>query len=265
MLSLRVAALLLTIALAGCGGGGDVPEPPTTFSRLGLADVLPVRWIESADEDKQVREYYENVIGYEGEKQDIAVRAHLLVMHKASSTAARYELTEMRLRGTEQAKISKSSGGIAIEQVPREGGSVMVYRLDGGGSPENARTFVRFGDRLAVADPAHLDMVSADSVNALIREGTATSERVEIGDGPMSILNWKIGLRRGQELVVTLDHSNTAHPYTVVRESLGSVLQQTGSSERGVIQTFQFKAVAPGWSDLTLDSGLPLTIRVRVR
>ena len=265
MLSLRVAVLLLTIALAGCGGGGDVPEPPTTFSRLGLAEVLPVRWIESADEDKQVREYYENVIGYEGEKQDIAVRAHLLVTHEASSTAARYELTEMRLRGTEQAKISKSSGGIAIEQVPREGGSVMVYRLDGGGSPENARTLVRFGDRLAVADPAHLDMVSADSVNALIREGTATSERVEIGDGPMSILNWKIGLRRGQELVVTLDHSNTAHPNTVVRESLGSVLQQTGSSERGVIQTFQFKAVAPGWSDLTFDSGMPFTVRVLVR
>jgi len=140
-----------------------------------------------------------------------------------------------------------------------------VYRLDGAGSPENARTFVRFGDRLAVADPAHLDLVSADSFNALIREGTASSERVEIGDGPMALLNWKIGLRRGQELVVALDHSNAAHPYTVIRESLGSVLQQTGSSERGNIQTFQFRAAAPGWSDLTFDSGLPLTVRVRVR
>lgn len=258
------------LVLAACGGasspGADIAEPPGSFDRLGLKQDMPARWVESADADGVVREYYEDILAYEGEKLDIAVRAHLVITQDPKAPSRRYELTEFRINGTGVlSTTTKSSGVVTIETVAGDKGPLTVYRLDGGGAPDQRHVFVLFDDQLHVVDPAKVATAEPRVIGSLDHAATATRDRVEITDSVDEMLNWKVRLRPGQELVARLDRADRARLWTLKAETTGEQLKPEESSEADGFAIFRLRAVEPGWTDLTFDSGLPHTVRVRVQ
>jgi hypothetical protein len=256
--------------LAACGGssspGADIAEPPGSFDRLGVKQDMPARWVESADAEGVVREYYEDILAYEGEQLDVAVRAHLLITQDPQVPSRRYELTEFRLNGGNMLSTTKSSGVVTIETVTGDKGPLTVYRLDGGGEPDKSHVFVRFDDdQLHVVDPAKVAQAEPRVIGSLDHAATATGDRVEISDGVDEMLNWKVRLRPGQELVARLDRADTARAWALKAETTGEQLKLEASSEADGFAIFRLRAVEPGWTDLTFDSGLPYTVRVRVQ
>jgi hypothetical protein len=260
-----VLAILMAVAVVACGKA-EIEEPPDMFARLGLpASSLPVRWIESPDSDGVVREYYEDILGYEGEQLDVAVRGLLVIAQEGQPPSRHYELTEYRIdKAHKLIGTTPSSGNLTIDVVTGVNGPMTVYHLDGGTLPGKARAFVKFDDALHLADPANLAHVRPTIMSSLDYAAAATKGRVEISEQVGDLLNWKIRLRTGEELVARLERPNRPRSWSVKSETTGAQLRQEASSQDGDFQVFRFKAVEPGWTDLSFDSGLPYTVRVKV-
>jgi hypothetical protein len=245
------------------------------FQSLGLPpSKLPVRWIESGAAGSDPREYFEDILEYRssvpGGELDIAVRAHLVVTQKAETTSGTYELTEFHIKsgrnGAADTVTTVASKGVAtIETVKgTKGLPLRVYRFDGGSSPDKARVLVRFGDELVVA-PENVAEAEADSGYSLARLGSATAERVEVTDSVMDLLNHKVRVRVGQELVARLDRDGGKRTWTLVNQTEIDEFQLLSSTQEGDAQVFRLKAVRPGWLDLRFEyNKLPNTFRVRV-
>jgi hypothetical protein len=112
-----------------------------------------------------------------------------MVSHEPPAPLRRYELTEIRIKG-KVIDTSTSSGSLSVEQVPQSAGSLMVYRLDGGRTPDKARTFVRSGTTLRQADPARLELARAEMGFTLAQMASTSAERIEIGDALLDLMNW---------------------------------------------------------------------------
>jgi hypothetical protein len=276
----RVLALACIIVTLSCGSepsgpeGGDLQEPPDVFTRTGLPPpIVGVRWIASTGPGGGTREYYENVLESRGEKFEIGVRQHLVVSDGATGQQKHYEWTDYLFPyqppGAPLIDTIKLSGVVAVDTVTGPLGPLTVYRFDNPAITEGFRTLVRFPEALVLPGLAGIAAASPDIGATIPLHATATAERVVVTDLVSDVTGFKIRLRVGDELVTRLRRLAAFPPYELSPTSAGtSLIFQSSRDEptdgrRDPVQAFQFKAVAPGWVDLTFDRNGP-TFRVKV-
>jgi hypothetical protein len=248
--------------------------------RFGIPESdLPVRWLEAGAEGSGTREYWEDVFEYRGDLPDIAVRGHLVITQNPQTDQRTYALSEFQIK-TQSGAPSKlidtitSSGNVSVERFVTEPEPLTVYRLDGATTPERMRVFVRFDDILALPHPQGLEKTTRNTGNSLALIGTATARRIEVSDAVLQLLNQKVKLHVGDELVTRLDRVKSFEPYTLKPASIGTQLQAESSltgeaapsreADRA-IQVFRFKAIGRGWTDLEFEhGGSGQTFRVKV-
>jgi hypothetical protein len=257
----RGAAILVVmmVAVVACGRD-DTAQRATETGRHPDAEEqrgVLAHVVEAPATPGEVREYYAGALSGGAEE-----RHGLLVFTQNGSSPSRtYHMTEYQLEFGKQPKRTTSAGSLMIDAAPTAKGE-MIYRLDGGPSPKQARTFLKLYDQLYVPkDPG--DLHAGTTAYSLGFAASAMKRRVEVyEDLDESLVKLQLRLRIGDMLKVRLAQ-RPGTSYSLKSETLGTALQPAGSSnEKGVggaydRQVFTFRAVTPGSTVLMFDYILP--------
>lgn len=252
-------AILLAVSAGACRKDA-MQEPPDPFRQPGIPpSPLPVRWIESPGAQGVVREHYYGPIDIEGVQfgadGQVTVATELfgelVIAQEGRPPSWTYEFTEYRFKRNKLTSTTRSTGKLAIDFVRGANGRmVWAYRLDGGASADKARTFVRFGEMLAPAYRRDIGETEALPLMRMEHIATTTRGRVAIGEDADTLLNFKVRLQRGEQLVVRLSAETG---WSLKPETTG-VLRRDSSIQEGDTSLLTLTADQPGWTDLSFDT-----------
>jgi hypothetical protein len=221
---------VLAATIVACGPNDNAPGQAESKAPVDEVAANNEFWVEAPAAADEVRDYYTGT----REEGLETVYTILVVTAKGASAAGPYELTEHKTNFGVGITVKKSRGNLTIEGIK---GATSRYRLDGGGSPSEARIFEQQGDRLLrPGDP---------SLNYSGRAAKGRVELFELWGAPLA----RIRLRTDDLLVqrlfsdVTLKLSGTNPLHAPLRQVDASI------DDKGH-QLVTFKAVQSGSVDV---------------
>jgi copper homeostasis protein (lipoprotein) len=260
---IRLLASLLLAPLAGACGSSEAPSGSPTLQPAAQPGAAPGP----------------TVLRYSGTLPcaDCAgIRTDLTLTRDAAGQPQTYELAETYLGSTspDGEKTMTSSGRWTIDRGAAGQAEMTVYRLDGGGDEQRARSFERLSDQEIRQLDRQGNRIESQLNYSLTAVPLLAFPANPAGGGvatpapsmpvPAAMVTdmasgWPLTLQVGQDLSARLavDRANGAR-WTMRPGSDGGILAQQGpptfeSAEGRDVEVFQFKATKPGKAELTFE------------